>query len=104
MITNETSAAMKLPDIQQAVLDASTVEQLFADIRACAQVIEVLAKFGSRQHVREEPLTLDDAQRLLLEKSVRGVQLRYRYDGDLWWDTLMRVEEGFRLTRLRPGQ
>ena len=46
-------------------------------------------------------LTLADARRLLEERAVRGLQIRYRYDGADWWDTLMVLPEGWRLVRIR---
>jgi hypothetical protein len=90
-----------LPELHQAVLDAATVERLLDDIRQCAEVVEVLAKHDARARAAEAPLTLDDARTLLLDGGARGVQLRYLYDGGLWWDTLLRVSGGYRLTRIR---
>ncbi len=100
-MTQPTSHVL-LPELHQAVLDVATVEQLFADIAQCAQVIEVGCKHGSCRRVGgEQRQTLEQARDLLLHNQVRGVQIRYLFDGGLWWDTLLRVEGGFRLTRIR---
>lgn len=90
-----------LPDLHEAVLDDATLDELFADVANCTQISEVIAKHGTRQHTPDRSYTLDDARRMLLDGSVLGVQLRYTYEGDQWWDTLMRIPAGVRLVRIR---
>lgn len=96
------SAADPLPDLHQATLDCATVGQLFCDIEACAQVAELIPKFSARAHVPSgSALTLAEARTLLLTRQLRAVQIRYRYDGADWWDTIQALPEGFRLVRVR---
>ena len=94
--------APKLPDLNQATLDWAGVEVLLRDIAACTQVTEIIPKALAQGYVADGvALTLADARRLLEERAVRGLQIRYRYDGADWWDTLMVLPEGWRLVRIR---
>lgn len=90
-----------LPDLHQAILEAAQVEAYFADLAEHAALQEITAKSGPRTHAAEAPLTLDQAHRALLQGDVRGVQIRYDFQGDTWWDTLMAGPQGIRLVRLR---
>ena len=100
---NQTAdSATPLPDLHQGLLDSGTLEQYFSDLRQCAQVLEVRAKYASRQYASEAALTAEQAFELLLHKRAAGVQIRYVFEGDLWWDTIIPVAGGRRLTRIRP--
>lgn len=92
----------KLPELNQALLDAAQVEQLLRDIEACTQITEIIPKYAARGHVPDTAaVTLTQARELLATRAVRGLQLRYRYEDADWWDTLMIVGEQFRLVRIR---
>jgi hypothetical protein len=98
----EEAGALKLPDLNQATLDLPGVEALLRDIAACTQVTEIIPRAAAQGYVTDGvALTLADACRLLEERAVRGLQIRYRYDGADWWDTLMVLPEGWRLVRIR---
>ena len=91
-----------MPELNTGLLDLAQVEQLLGDIEACAQITEIIPKHGARSQVSETAgITLGDARQLLRERSIRGLQLRYRYEGADWWDTLMVAGEQFRLVRIR---
>lgn len=93
---------LDLPDLHQAVLDAATIDQLFADIDQCAELIEVMVKPAARAHTPQiTSCSLAQARRLLDEGDALGVQLRYGYQGAQWWDTLMHTPQGVRLVRIR---
>ena len=92
----------KLPDLTTAPLDASQVEQLLRDIEVCGQITEIIPKYASRDHVPEAPnVSLAQARQMLAERTIRGLQIRYRYDNADWWDTLMLTGDLFRLVRIR---
>jgi hypothetical protein len=92
----------QLPPLHSGLLDFSQVEHLLADIQACADQIEVLPKYAAQQHVAEAGrVTLDHARELLASRAVHGLQIRYRYDGADWWDTLMVAGDQFRIVRIR---
>jgi hypothetical protein len=95
-------APLKLPDLNMTLLDAAQVDQLFRDIELCAQITEIIPKFAARGHVPDTAaVTLAEARELITTRAVRGLQLRYRYEGADWWDTLMLVGDQFRLVRIR---
>jgi hypothetical protein len=91
----------RLPDLNEAILDAATLERLFRDLEVCTRITEIIPKFAERQMVTEQTLSLEQARQLLLEGRARGIQIRYHYDGADWWDTLMRTPQGIRLVRIR---
>lgn len=92
----------KLPELNMTLLDAAQVEQLLRDIEACTKITEIIPKYATRGHVPDtSAVTLAQARELLAARAVRGMQLRYRYEGADWWDTLMLVGDQFRLVRIR---
>ena len=95
-------SAKKLPDLHQAILDAATLQQLSADIIACTELLEVIPKYAGNSYVQDAPsLTIHEGIQLLATGELLGLQLRYRYEGALWWDTLMRTPAGIRLVRIQ---
>ncbi len=93
-----------LPQLQRALLDRETLDQLFFDLGAATELREIVLKGASTLHADDmRKPTLDDARHLLLSRQVIGVQLRYRYGGSEWWDTLLHTPEGVELVRIaRP--
>lgn len=92
-----------LPELHHGELDAATVRQLFADLAAHAEMMEIIPKHG-RGHVEESPpvLGLEQAAAMFEGGGLRGLQLRYRYAGEVWWDTLLPGSGGgCRLVRIR---
>ena len=57
---------LELPDLQQSVLDAETLEQLFSDLATCTEIIEIIPKAVAEGYVPEHTsMTLDEARALL---------------------------------------
>lgn len=104
-LTNASPESAALPPLQDAILDPETLEQLFRDIQRHAVVDEVLLKGGAALMASEKSVPLAEAEQALRERRVAGVQIRYRYEGANWWDTLMHTPQGVRLIRIehRPG-
>lgn len=94
-------STLNLPELQNALLDTATVAQLLRDIELCAHVTEIIPKFLPHTYVPETTISLPQAREWLFGNRVRGVQIRYRYDGGEWWDTLLRANGMFRLVRIR---
>ena len=92
-----------LPDLHQADLDESTLRQLFADVTAHTELLEVIPKHSAVGFVPEvSAITLAEGLELLLAGSVRALQLRYRHAGSVWWDTLMPSSPGhYRVVRIQ---
>ncbi len=91
----------ELPTINEAILDANTLSQLFEDVSRCTHLIEVIVKRGPRSQTPDATHTLDEARQMLEEGAAMGIQLRYSYDGAQWWDTLIRTQAGIRIVRIR---
>jgi hypothetical protein len=89
-----------LPELRDAVLDDAKVAELFRDYRRCVEVREILVKQGAgRVHDSPSP-SLEQAEQLVSSRQVRGIQIRYRYQDQTWWDTLMPGPAGVRLVRI----
>lgn len=92
-----------LPDLHQAELDEATLRQLFSDVSAHTELLEVIPKHAASGYVAEiAAITLAEGLELLLVGEVRALQLRYRHGGTVWWDTLMPTPQGtFRIVRIQ---
>ena len=97
------SDAAPLPDLHQSELDEATLRQLFDDVRAHTELMEVIPKHAAAAYVPEiAAITLAEGLDLLLVGGVRALQLRYRHDGTIWWDTLMPTPHGtFKIVRIQ---
>ncbi len=92
----------ELPALHTTMLDFAQVEQLLTDIELCTQLQEIVPKYAAQGQVPETAqVTLAQARELLSARAVRGLQLRYRYEGADWWDTVMVLGEQFRVVRIR---
>ncbi|MCP5537685.1 MAG: hypothetical protein H7A51_15810 [Akkermansiaceae bacterium] len=99
----EPAPSAALPDLQQSLLDPATLEQLFIDLGALTEITEIIPKAAAEGYVPEHTrITLDEAKDLLLSGSIRGLQIRYNYQGSQWWDTLLPAPhgEGHRIVRI----
>ncbi len=95
-------APLELPPLHTTMLDAAQVEQLLGDIEAWTELIEILPKYAAQGRVPDVvSVSLAEARTLLATRAVRGLQLRYRYDGADWWDTLMLAGDRYRVVRIR---
>ncbi|HET6407737.1 MAG TPA: 4Fe-4S dicluster domain-containing protein [Chthoniobacteraceae bacterium] len=92
-----------LPEMSDAVLGSQELAALFGDYRACTSAVRIQLKSGPGLVAPHASPTLDEAIELLLTRRVRGVQLRYEFSGSQWCDTLMPVDSGVRLVRVKEG-
>ncbi len=90
----------RLREYHEAFLDPATLEKLFEDLDVVADILAVLAKGGNRDRAHGGTMTLDEGKDLFMSKSVKGIQIRYRYDDAEWWDTLMHTPGGVRIIRI----
>jgi hypothetical protein len=90
-----------LPDLQDAVIDEATLDQLFFDIAQGAELLAIVYKgTAGAADAALAPPDLAAARGALRGDRVLGVQLRYRHAGVEWWDTLLRTARGVRLVRI----
>ena len=88
------------PPLSDAILDGAQLAQLVFDIEHAAELIAVAIRpLGSRRVEAAERPSLESAFHALCERTA-SVQLRYRYRGEEWWDTLLPVSAGTRLVRI----
>ena len=99
--SSTTADGQRMPELTQARLDPATLDQLFIDIATCTNVIDVTAKLAATRMVPKQRLTLDDAHELIRTRGVRGVQIRYLYDGSEWWDTIIVNGDEVRVVRIQ---
>ena len=93
-----------LPDLQQSVLDPETLAQLFIDLASLTQILEIIPKASASGYVDDDSnISLDEAREMLLSSAIRGLQIRYSYQGSQWWDTLLPDPEStnFRIVRIQ---
>lgn len=90
----------RLREFHEAFVDAATLEQLFVDLDAVADVLAVMAKGGSTDRAHGGTMSLEEGRSLFVAQKVRGLQIRYRYQGSEWWDTLMHTPKGVRIVRI----
>lgn len=97
------SDSAPLPALHQAELDDATLRQLFEDVRTHTELMEVIPKYAAVGYVPEiAAITLAEGLDLLLGGGVRALQLRYRHNGTVWWDTLTPTTHGtFRIVRIQ---
>lgn len=101
-MTDENHDTPPLPDLHQSEIDEATLRQLFTDVGTHGEILEIIPKHAPG-YVAEHPeqLQLDEAFALLVSRTVRGLQLRYRHAGTTWWDTLIPLPGGlFRIVRI----
>ena len=92
--------APALPFVHDATLDCEQLLVVVADIELGTEVLAVNIKRGRDAHSDEESVPLRDAVDRLLEGAVAGIQVRYRYQGHEYWDTILRAASGFRIVRI----
>ena len=92
------SERIPLAELTSAEIDAATLAAVFADIGSLTVVDEVLVKGSSTAYAGAAGLA--EAQQLLAAGAL-GLQIRYRWQGEAWWDTLIRTPRGHRLVRCR---
>jgi hypothetical protein len=93
--------AVPLAELIQADLDPATLDALFTDLAALCDVREVTLKGAADHLAGTTAVTLAEAQAALTAGRIRGAQIRYGYQGEVWWDTLLRLPQGVRLVRMR---
>ncbi len=91
-----------LPDVFRGELDPAGLGRLFSDLAGFATLDEVRVKGPPGRRCMEDTPTLGDALARLLSGDVRGVQVRYTFEGRGWCDTVLVLSAGrYALTRLR---
>jgi hypothetical protein len=94
--------AKPLPELHQSVFDEATLEVYIADLNACTEILVVMPKAGPG-YVAPKSIQLEEGAQLLLAGKLRGLQIRYRYQNEEWWDTLINREGQIHITRIQQN-
>lgn len=90
-----------VPLMTEGTIEAATLRQLAADLQASAEVLSVREKAAPGLFAASEEFPLVSALERLCSGAARSVQIRYRYDGREWTDTLFALGSAFRVVRCR---
>jgi len=95
------SSTPDVADLFMSVVEPDMLRQIFVDIQDHAELLSVGLKSDSRALSGEPQADLSLAQSWLEDGSLRGLQLRYLFQGEIWFDTLLRLPSGtaFKLIR-----
>jgi MauM/NapG family ferredoxin protein len=96
----ESRESIDLPELHEGALDDAGLRSLFRDLQTLADIDEIRVKRGAERRAGEGAPSLRDALGLLLGGQVRGVQIRYRYRGESWCDTVLAAPGGHRVVRM----
>jgi len=94
-----TDEEIPLAPLQVADFDDERLRELATDVAALGSEIDVRIKAHAGYVDPGRRLTLDDAIAELVSGGALAVQLRYRFEGRLYWDTLLATRPGYRLVR-----
>ena len=93
-----------LPPVREALLSASQIEALFADIAILATNVVLMQRMNGSPRATATSVSANEqlsaAQTAFLEGNVQRVQIRYRWEETAWIDTLERKANEFRLVRI----
>lgn len=90
-----------LAELTQGRLDEPTLTALLDDLSELTEILEVLTKGGECARAERSQPDLREAVAALQAGQLRGVQVRYLWDGQQWLDTLLRGPDGVRLVRVQ---
>lgn len=91
-----------LPELHQTVLTPDQLNALFNDLESCAEILFVMPKTAPG-YVGIKEVSLQEGQQLLVNGSLRGLQIRYKYQGEEWWDTLINRDGQIHITRIQQN-
>jgi hypothetical protein len=91
---------IELAELQRALLDEATLDDLLADIETLCTIESVALKYGAEAHAETSAtLSVTDVRPALARGA--AVQLRYAYRGERWCDTLLPGMSETLLVRMR---
>lgn len=101
---NFDATAGSLPEVLQADWPRQQVMTLFAELKAGAEVEHVQVRSCGSQGTTDQKVTLDQAETLFAAGDAQAFQIRYRYDGETWCDTILPQTDGAKVIRYRQTQ
>jgi hypothetical protein len=86
-----------LPELLEAEWARDQVLQLFADLAAGAVVQHVQL----RTACDDQRTTLEAAEAAFFERAAKAIQVRYRFEGENWSDTILTGDPTTKIIRTR---
>ncbi len=91
----------ELPPMREANLSPDQLALLFGDIQQLGTDIQLFQRARANEKTQSDPVaSLAKAKESLLNGATKRVQIRYRWNGSPWIDTLENQSESFRLLRI----
>ncbi len=94
----------ELPPMREATLSNEQVSALIADIGQLGTDILLMQRATGSQRAdasrADSKVKLEQAEGLLLAGAIPRLQIRYRWKGQQWIDTLQRDADGFHIVRI----
>lgn len=100
---NERAPNPPPPVVYEGQLDAQQLIALRDDLDDCAEIVHVQIR-GAVTRGLGRRVQLSEAFEHVLAGDLHSVQVRYRYQGTLWCDTLLVTGGGVRLVRVRADE
>lgn len=89
-----------LPTVYEAMLTPERLAELLADLEVHAGEVDVRVRAVQETHSDSGRPELSIVGALLDQATGTSVQIRYRFDGKLWCDSILHTAQGYRLVRM----
>jgi hypothetical protein len=90
-----------VPMMTEGLINAETLRQLAADLELAAELLGIREKAAAAAYCAPDEASLAACIDHLLNGAIRAAQIRYRYAGNEWTDTITATKDGFRVVRCR---
>lgn len=88
------------PEVLHAQLQREQVVALFTDLQQSAEIRSVMVRRASGpSRPVDKAMSLQEAYQLLDDDLTKAIQIQYEFEGAIWCDTLMFVQDGIRIVR-----
>jgi hypothetical protein len=89
----------QVPLMTKGLINAETLHQLAEDLEVAAEVLSIREKASAATHSAPDEASLAACIDHLLNGVIRAAQIRYRYAGNEWTDTITATNDGFQVVR-----
>lgn len=100
---NSNATDDSVPEVLQAEWPRHQILTYFADLRAGADVDHVQVRSRGPQGIEDRKTTLQQADALFAAGDAQAIQIKYRFDGEAWCDTLLPQADGTKVIRIRQA-
>lgn len=90
-----------LPELSEGWLDPESLGQLVLDIEGLTQVLEVIVKGAPERFASDQRVALRQAFAMISTRTIQGMQVRYRWEGETYMDTLLWTPQGLKVVRMK---